>query len=84
MANPSQSGVSRRTVLLIAAAAAPALTLGRAEAGTLPKSAVSYQETPHDGKDCKACNLFIAPSSCKSVSGTISPTGWCKIWVAKA
>jgi len=84
MDSAKNSSVSRRTVLIAATAAMPALALGRAEAATLPKSAVSYQDMPHDGKDCKGCNLFVAPSSCKSVSGKISPNGWCKIWVAKA
>jgi hypothetical protein len=81
MANVTHAGVSRRTVLLAAAAAAPALALGRAEAAALPQSAVSYQDSPKDGKDCKGCKLFIKPSSCKSVTGTISPNGWCKLWV---
>jgi hypothetical protein len=80
MANTTTSSLSRRTVL-IAAAAAPAFALGRAEAAALPQSAVGYQDSPKDGKDCKGCKLFVAPSSCKTVSGTISPDGWCKLWV---
>jgi hypothetical protein len=84
MAMETLTGVNRRTILIAAAAAAPVLVLGRAEAASLPKSAVSYQDTPKDGKDCKGCNLFVAPSSCKSVSGKIAPNGWCKLWVAKA
>ena len=79
----SKTGVSRRTVLIAAAAAGPALALGRAQAAALPKSAVAYQDSPKDGKDCKGCNPFIPPSSCKLVTGTISPNGWCKLWVAK-
>jgi len=75
------SSVSRRTVLFAAAAAAPVLVLGRVEAATLPQSAVAYQDSPKDGKQCDGCKLFVAPSSCKSVSGTISPKGWCKLWV---
>ena len=82
MAKPSPFGLSRRTVLIAAAAAAPAMALGRAEAASLPPSAVGYRDSPKDGKDCKGCKLFVAPSSCKSVSGTISPNGWCKLWVA--
>jgi hypothetical protein len=73
--------ISRRA-LLVAAASVPVLALGPAEAATLPQSAVSYQETAKDGKDCKGCKLFVAPSSCKTVSGKISPHGWCKLWVA--
>jgi hypothetical protein len=46
--------------------------------------AVGYQDSPHGSQDCSSCNLFEAPSSCKSVSGKISPNGWCKIYVKKA
>ena len=76
--------VSRRTVLLAAAAAAPVFAFGSAQAGTLPQSAVAYQKDPKDGKQCDGCNLFIAPAGCKSVSGEIAPTGYCKLWVKKA
>ena len=77
------ANVNRRTILLAAAFAAPALALalGRAEAATLPPTAVAYQDTPKDGKQCDGCKLFVAPASCKSVSGVISPKGWCKLWV---
>jgi len=84
MANETTSGVSRRTVLLAAVAAAPVLVLGTAHAGTLPQTAVAYQKEPKDGKQCDGCNLFIAPASCKSVAGEIAPTGYCKLWVKKA
>lgn len=78
-------GVSRRTVLIAAAGAAPilAMRVAPAQAG-IPQTAVGYQATPKDGRQCDGCNLFLAPNSCKSVSGEISPTGWCKIWVKKA
>jgi hypothetical protein len=77
--------VSRRTVLIAAAGAAPLLALmsGSAEA-KMAQTAVKYQPTPKDGKQCSGCNLFIAPKSCKSVAGDIAPTGWCSIWVKKA
>ena len=81
MTDSVSSSVSRRTVLFAAAAAAPVLVLGRVEAATLPPSAVAYQDGPKDGKQCDGCKLFVAPSSCKSVSGTISAKGWCKLWV---
>ena len=78
--------VSRRAVLLAAAGAAPALALGAgpAMAAGLPPSAVAYQATPKDGRQCDACNFFVAPNACKSVTGAISPTGWCKLWVKKS
>ena len=77
--------VSRRTVLIAAAAAAPILALmsGSAEA-KMAQSSVKYQASPKDGKQCDNCNLFVAPNSCKSVAGDISPKGWCALWVKKA
>ena len=78
--------VNRRTVIIAAAGAVPLLALGAtsANAAKLAQSAVKYQPTPKDGKQCSGCNLFIAPNSCKSVAGDIAPTGWCSIWVKKA
>jgi len=78
--------ISRRTVLIAAAGAAPLLALGAtgAQAAKMSQAAVRYQATPKDGKQCDGCNLFIAPNACKSVDGTIAPTGWCALWVKKA
>ena len=80
-----QTGLSRRTVLIAAAAAAPALVLStRAAQAKMAQAAVRYQTTPKDGKQCDGCNLFVAPNACKSVDGDIAPTGWCALWVKKA
>ena len=76
--------LSRRTLLIAAAGAAPLLALGEAKAGQLPPKAVSYQDSPKDGKQCGDCTLFVAPKSCKTVSGDISPDGWCKLFIRKA
>ncbi len=80
-----QKGVSRRTVLLGAAAAAPALALMTSAAeAKMAQAAVKYQPDPKDGHQCDGCNFFVAPNSCKMVDGDISPTGWCALWVKKA
>ena len=78
------AGMSRRTVLLAAAGAAPllALTGGEAQA-KLAQAAVKYQTEPRDGHQCDGCVQFVAPNSCKLVDGEISPTGWCSLWVKK-
>jgi hypothetical protein len=34
-------------------------------------------------QECDNCSQFEPPSSCKVVDGTISPTGWCKVYVRK-
>jgi hypothetical protein len=77
-------GVSRRTVLIAAAGAAPlhALTANEAQA-KIAQTAVKYQTTPKDGHQCDGCVQFVAPNSCKLVDGDISPTGWCSLWVKK-
>jgi hypothetical protein len=76
--------VSRRTTLIAAAGATALMTLNGSAEAKMAQSAVKYQPTPKDGKQCSGCNLFIAPNSCKSVAGDIAPTGWCSIWVKKA
>ncbi len=80
------TGVSRRTVLIGAAGALPLIALGAtgAKAAKMAQSAVRYQDTPKDGKQCSGCNLFVAPNACKSVEGAIAPSGWCALWVKKA
>ena len=78
------SKISRRTVVLAAGAVFLAASVTSVRAAKLAQSAVRYQPTPKDGKQCDGCNLFIPPNACKSVEGTIAPTGWCTLWVKKA
>ena len=81
-----RSGISRRVVLIVGAGAAPFLMRTRkanAEA-KVPQSAVHYQPSPKDGKDCDDCANFVSPSGCKLVDGSISPKGWCRLWSKKA
>ena len=80
-----EKGVSRRTVLLAAAAAAPALALMTTGAqAKMAQAAAQYQTEPKDGKQCDGCNFFIAPNACKMVDGDISATGYCILWNKKA
>ncbi len=77
--------LNRRTVLLAAAAAAPALALmSRTAEAQMAPTAVTSQETPKDGKQCDGCNFFVTPDACKMVDGKIATTGWCSLWVKKA
>ena len=51
------TGVSRRTVLIAAAGAAPLLAIMSAGAGVkVSQSSVHYQPTPKDGQDCGHCS----------------------------
>lgn len=78
----------QRGVALTAAAVAllSGVTLSRRAAADskAPQMTVQYQDKPKDGKACATCNFFEAPSSCKSVEGSISPQGWCMLYAAKA
>jgi len=60
----------------------PATLSARAEEQRQKMSqiAAAYQSTPKGLFSCAVCTLFIRPSSCKVVSGDISPTGWCKVF----
>jgi hypothetical protein len=77
--------VNRRTLLVGAAGALPLIALGATAAkAKMAQNAVRYQDSPKDGKQCTGCSLFVAPDSCKTVDGKISPSGWCALWVKKA
>ena len=81
------SEISRRAVLVGVAAAGSAPILAMSVGPAMAKmsaASVGYQDSPKGDKNCGGCNLFQAPSSCKTVDGAISPNGWCKIWVKKA
>ncbi len=84
MSKEPSNTLSRRTVLIAAAGAAPLLAFGAAKAGTLSMDAVNYQFSAKDGKHCAICKYFQAPHSCQMVSGTIDPNGYCKLFNAKA
>ena len=83
-------GISRRRILGAAAGAAGAVTLFAATVGVstpahakASQKSVKYQDTPKGEQRCDNCGLFEAPSSCKTVDGTISPEGWCMVYSKK-
>jgi hypothetical protein len=85
--HPSERHTISRRRALIAAGATPLLVMiaNRASAGAkVSQSAVHYQVSPKDGKDCDDCSNFVSPSACKLVDGNISPKGWCRLWAQKA
>lgn len=80
-----EKGLSRRNVLTAAVGAATGATIVFAtpvHAKTAQK-AVKYQDTPKGDQACENCALFEAPSSCKTVDGTVSPQGWCMVYAKK-
>ncbi len=72
-----------------------ALTAGLAgAAGLIPCSAAAaqskvsqgdsgYQNHPNGGQRCDLCPNWQAPSSCKVVAGSTSPSGWCSLFAAR-
>jgi hypothetical protein len=86
-----KSGISRRHLLQVWSGlvsfvlVGPGLLGGRrveAQAKALPQQ-VQYQQTPKGKQECSNCLQFIAPDSCKLVSGKINPKGWCLLYAAK-
>jgi hypothetical protein len=86
MPNPDQQfRISRRSALIAGATSFVAMIPNRASAGVkVSQSAVQYQASPKDGRDCDDCSNFVSPSGCKLVDGDVSPKGWCRLWVKKA
>jgi hypothetical protein len=48
------------------------------------QQASGYQATPKGGQTCHNCRMFVAPSSCQVVEGSISGDGWCRLYAKKA
>ena len=86
--------IPRRTWMTRALALAGHAGLGTraavAQTSKATQAAVHYQDQPKDGKQCATCNFFNPPAgaatagSCKIVEGSISPTGWCDFYSARA
>ena len=51
-----------------------------AQAAKVSQKVVNYQESPKGAQMCSNCKLFVTPSSCQTVDGTVSPNGWCSIY----
>jgi hypothetical protein len=85
-------GISRRQVLTIAAAAAGTSVTGAAaiigtstaaQAAKVSQKIVKYQDTPKGEQRCDNCVQFEAPSTCKTVDGTVAAQGWCIVYAKK-
>jgi hypothetical protein len=90
MAAPT--GISRRQALTIAASvagasvASAAVVVGTsmpAQAAKASQKIVKYQDTPKGDQRCENCVQFEAPSSCKTVDGTVAAQGWCMVYAKK-
>ena len=85
------NGISRRRMLTVAAGAAGVVTSvaavvvasTTAQAAKVSQTAVKYQDTPKGEQRCDTCALFEAPSTCKTVDGTVTAQGWCMVFAKK-
>ena len=79
-----------RVAAVSAVAAGLAASLASpAEAKTSQKAA-KYQNSPKGNQKCSGCRFYVANTkdpkkngSCQIVEGSISPNGWCSLYVAK-
>src|SRR6516162_5992231 len=46
----------------------------------ISQNAVAYQDHPEGEKRCDKCIQFQPPDACKTVDGTISPNGYCRLF----
>jgi hypothetical protein len=79
----NNSTTSRREILAMTLGGAALATIAtqRADAASkISQASVTYQSSPNGDKSCKNCKLFQAPNACKSVEGSVSPSGYCKLW----
>ena len=77
---------TRRSLMAGAAIAGSVPVLGlsvRPAMAKISQASVAYQDKPKGEQSCASCSLFEPPSSCKTVDGTVSPDGWCRIWAKK-
>ena len=54
-----------------------------ANAAKLPPAEIGYQARPKGRQRCDLCANWQPPEGCKVVAGSISPAGWCGLFVAK-
>ena len=79
-----KSKITRRSALKSMAALAGIAVIPvsrKAYSAKASQASVQYQDKPKGDQQCDNCLHFEAPSACKVVEGSISPKGWCAIWV---
>ncbi|MGH7024119.1 MAG: high-potential iron-sulfur protein [Caulobacteraceae bacterium] len=82
-------GISRRRLFAHGALAVAGVALAgvaltpEAAAAKVTQKGVAYQPTPKGAARCDKCTFWQGPASCKLVSGTISPNGWCSLYGPK-
>jgi hypothetical protein len=83
-ANVHRRSLLKGVALLLAAAAVVPASKRAFSASKASQEAGQYQDKPNGEKQCDNYLQFVPPGSCKVVEGSISPKGYCTVWVAKA
>ena len=85
----SRRALLKGTVVLAGSAVLAAVSAPVLAQQMLDKSAVKYQDTPKDGKDCNSCIHFVpgattgAAGACKVVAGDVAAAGYCLAYTKK-
>jgi hypothetical protein len=84
----SRRSMIKNVTLAVGAATAVAYSLSpvstSAKQSKLAQTDIGYRDRPNGGQRCDLCVNWQAPSACKVVAGTISPSGWCGLFVRRA
>ena len=76
--------IGRMTLAIgLAGAVGAGLAPRRAVAAKLSPNEIGYQASPKGNARCELCANWQAPNACKVVAGSISPNGWCGLFVHK-
>jgi len=81
LTNFSRRHLLRSAAHMAGAAALIGTSATQTRAAKVSQGSVAYQSSPKGNQRCGSCRQFQAPSSCKMVEGSISPQGWCRLWV---
>ncbi len=86
--NKSSSELTRRTfldssLLTIAGGAAMLMVGIKSAAAKVSQKSVNYQASPSGGKKCDTCALYQGNGKCAAVDGSVSPSGYCKLYAPK-
>lgn len=79
----SRRGFFARAVIFTAGMTAGLGATLKSAAAKMTQKAALYQNKPKEGAKCATCTHFQPPASCNIVAGTISPNGWCQMYIKK-
>jgi hypothetical protein len=84
--NVSRRRFLRRSAAIVGGVGLAGAIAARSQAADtkVAKNLVGYRDSPDGDHECGNCQYFQPPNACQVVAGTISPEGWCKMWLKKS